>query len=132
MTEKIANDQGIPKSQAMALARQQFPELYRNYVGSASFLGKAAPTTFEGLVAEQMMKGCSTYEQAAQRVAQAHGFRALDARDMTKREAVSVLAENELMKRAGTLLEDGSAASRTDALRAARQAHPRLYQRMNR
>jgi hypothetical protein len=131
MTEKISNDKGIPKSEAMGLARQQYPELYRNYVGSADYL-KAAPGSFEALVSEELAKGCSTYEQAAQRVVQQFGFRALDRRDMTKREATSVLAEDELLKRAGTLLEDGSVGSRTDALRAARQAHPTLYKRMNR
>jgi hypothetical protein len=129
LTEKLANDQGIPKSEAMSLARSQYPDVYAHYVGSATF--KAAPTTFEGLVAEQMAKGC-TREVAAQRVAQLHGYAALDHRDMSKREAVATLAEDELLKRAGTLLEDDPALSRTDALRKARQDHPSLYRRMNR
>jgi hypothetical protein len=130
LTEKLANDKGIPKSQAMSLARQQFPDVYAHYVGSATF--KAAPGSFEALVSEELAKGCSTYEQAAQRVVQQYGFRALDSRDMTKREATSVLAEDQLLKRAGTLLEDDPALSRTDALRKARQDHPSLYRRMNR
>jgi hypothetical protein len=132
MVDKIRNDQGVPKSQAMALARQQYPELYRHYVGSASYLNKAAPGSFEALVGEQLAKGCSTYEQAAQRVVQQYGFRALDHRDMTKREATSVLAEDALMKRAEDIWQDDPSASRTDALRLARLASPQLYRRMQR
>jgi hypothetical protein len=44
-------------------------------------VGKSAPTSYEDLVSEQIAKGCS-YEIAQQRVAQAHGFRALDTRIM--------------------------------------------------
>jgi hypothetical protein len=131
MVERISNDKGIPKSEAMARARQQYPELYRNYVGSADYL-KAAPGSFEALVSEQMAKGCSTYEQAAQRVVQQHGYRAFDSRDMSKREAVSVVAESELMSKANDIWRDDPTLTRTDALRAARQDHPALYKRMNR
>jgi hypothetical protein len=63
---------------------------------------------------------------AAQRVVQAHGFRAFDRRDMTKRAATAAIAENELIKRADNIWIDDPGCSRTEALRKARLANPRL------
>jgi hypothetical protein len=130
--DRLVNEEGLTRSEAMSQARARYPELYRSYVGSASFLNKAAPGSFESLVSEQMAKGCSTYEQAAQRVVQQYGYRALDRRDMRKSEAISVLAEAELMSKANDRWRDDPTLTRTDALRAARQDHPSLYRRMNR
>ena len=130
LTEKIANDQGIPKSQAMALARQQFPDVFNAYVGSAGSYLKRAPVTFENHVAAEMAKGCSR-EVAAQRVAQLRGFPALDHRDLTKREATSIVAENELMKAAQRTWEN-SGLDRCGSLREARKSNPGLYRRMQR
>jgi hypothetical protein len=129
----IQNDQGIPKSTAMAYARQNHPEVFEDYqrFRNGNGIGKRAPATFEDLVNAEMRKGLNA-ECAAQRVVQQHGFRALDFRSISKREAVSVVAENELLKRAGALWEDDPALSRTEALRAARQDHPSLYRRMQR
>jgi hypothetical protein len=132
LVEKIKNEQGIPASQAMALARQQYPEIYAHYVGSAGSYFKAAPGSFERLVNEELAKGCSTFEQAAQRTVQKFGYRALDHRDMSKREATSVLAEGELIAKAQAIWEDDPAISRTAALRMARLASPRLYRALTR
>jgi hypothetical protein len=94
-----------------------------------SFLDKRGPTTFEDLVNIEMAKGVSA-EVAGQRVAQLHGYRAFDHRNMSKAEATSVLAEDVLLKRAEDIWQDDPSASRTDALRLARLASPQLYRRM--
>jgi hypothetical protein len=129
LTEKIANDQGIPKSQAMALARTQYPDVYANYVGAAGY-SKRAPTTFEDYVNAEMAKGCS-YEVAAQRVAQLRGFPALDHRNLAKSEATAIIAEDKLMKAANNVWENSN-LDRCESLREARKSNPSLYRRMNR
>jgi hypothetical protein len=128
---KIKNDRGVPASEAMAQARKEYPDTYRDYQRWQGTLGKRAPTTFEDYVNAEMAKGCS-YEVAAQRVAQLRGFPALDHRSMAKSEATAIVAEDALMKAAQEVWESEPAASRTDALRRARQAHPGLYRRMQR
>jgi hypothetical protein len=129
LTEKLANDHGIPKSQAMALARTQYPDVYAHYVGSAGY-SKRAPVTFEDYVNAEMAKGCS-YEVAAQRVAQLRGFPALDHRNMAKSEATAIIAEDKLMKAAQEVWEN-SGLDRCGSLREARKSNPALYRRMQR
>jgi hypothetical protein len=123
----IKNTHGVPATQAMSLARQ------KDHTGYAAYNGNAAAKRAPSLLEQEMAKGV-TEEVAKQRLAQLYGFAALEEanRNMSKREAVAVLAEDQLLKRAGTLLEDEPTLSRTDALRAARKAHPSLYRRMNR
>jgi hypothetical protein len=128
---KVKNDNGIPMSAALAQARMQFPEVFADFQRwrGVNGIGKRAPASFESLVQQEMAKGLNK-ECAMQRVAQAHGFRAFDRRSMTKREAVSALSENELMRKAEDLFQDGY--SRTEALRQARQNNPRLYRALSR
>jgi hypothetical protein len=133
---KVKNDNGIPMSTALAQARMQFPEVFADYQrwrrnGSNGIGKRAGPATFEDLVNAEMAKGLNA-ECAAQRVVQQHGFRALDHRSLSKREAVSVVAEDELMKRAEDIFQDDPTASRTDALRRARLASPRLMRALTR
>jgi hypothetical protein len=125
MVDRLVNENQLPRSQAQALARKTYPELYRHYVGSASYL-KAAPGSFEQLVQSELAKSPhATFEQCAQRVVQAHGYRAFDRRSLSKREAVSASAEIELMEKAESIYRD-SGLSRCESLRAARQESPRL------
>jgi hypothetical protein len=113
----------------MAYARQQHPELYNSYQDfRRNGVGKAAPTTFESLVAAEMAKGV-THEVAAQRVMQLYGSAALEHRDMSKREATATLAEDQLLKRAESIWEDGQ-LDRCESLREARKQHPRLFKAM--
>jgi hypothetical protein len=128
MVDRITADQDIPKSQAMAVARAQFPDVYRSYqrhiTGSA--VNKSAPT-FEDLVSAEMATKGINAEVAGQRVAQAHGFPALHHRSMTKRAAVVDYAENELVRKANALWNDDPGLSTTEALRKSRLANPALY-----
>jgi hypothetical protein len=123
----IKNEHGIPATQAMAYARQKDPTGYAAFQGRP--VTKRAPVTFEDLVNEQMMKGCS-HEVAAQRVMQMHGAAALQHRAMSKRAAIAEVAENELIAKAQSVWEDDGTLDRCGALRAARKAHPRLFKAM--
>jgi hypothetical protein len=130
---KVKNDNGIPMSAALAQARMQFPEVFADFQRwrGVNGIGKRAPATYEDLLNAEMAKGLNA-ECAAQRVAQMYGFRALDFRSLSKRQQASVVAEDELMKRAQAHWEADPTASRTDALRAARQSSPRLYRALQR
>jgi hypothetical protein len=131
LSEKLANDHGIPKSQAMAQARMDFPEVYRDYQRHRNGnMGKRAPATFEDLVNAEMAKGLNA-ECAAQRVVQQFGYRAFDYRALSKQEQASVICENELMKRAEDVYQN-SDLNRCESLRAARQGSPRLYRALSR
>jgi hypothetical protein len=127
---KIKNDRGVPLSEAMAQARQEYPDAYRDYQRWHATLGKRGPTTYEDLVNAEMAKGLNA-ECAAQRVAQLYGYRALDHRSISKREATAIVAEDQLMKAAQEVWEDTS-LSRCEALREARKSNPGLYRRMTR
>jgi hypothetical protein len=124
----IKQTHGIPATTAMAYARQQDPTGYAAFQGRNG-VSKAAPSTFEGLVQEQMMKGC-TREVAAQRVANLHGYPVLRNRSLSKGEATSVLAENQLLQKAESIFQEGG--DRCEALRRARKASPRLYRALTR
>jgi hypothetical protein len=131
LVDKIKNDQGIPKSQAMAYAREQYPEVYRSYqrhTNSVESTFKRAPTTFEGLVNAEMRKGVNS-EVAAQRVAQLHGFRAFDQPSRIVKRRGDLLYT--FQKRVDDIMhEDGVDA--TEATRRARQEDPRLFSAMQR
>jgi hypothetical protein len=72
LVSHIANDQGIPRSTAMAYARTNYPDLYHSFQQfTPASTAKRAPDL--DLVEAEMAKGC-TREVAAQRVAQLHGF----------------------------------------------------------
>jgi hypothetical protein len=124
LTSKIVSEEGIPKSQAMALARQRYPEVYANYVGSsAGKYFKRGSATFEDLVGEQMAKGCN-YEIAAQRVMQLHGSNALRHRSAISKRAADIADTFD------AVAEDiwgNSALDRCEALREARKARPHLF-----
>jgi hypothetical protein len=127
LTDKIKNEEGVPKSQALSLARVRYPEIYNHYVGSgAGKYFKRGPTTFEDLVNVEMAKGCN-YEIAAQRVMQLHGANALHYRTINKRAARAEDAEGELIKRADDIWCDDPGMDRCEALRKARQENPRLF-----
>ena len=83
-------------------------------------VGKSAPTSYEDLVGEQIAKGCS-YELAQQRVAQAHGFRAMDTRIMKS----SNLAPR--FNRIAKSIADELGCELTEACQIARLENPTLF-----
>jgi hypothetical protein len=125
LTDKIRNEEGIPKSEAMAQARMRFPDVYRSYqrhTNAVESTFKRAPTTFEDLVNAEMKKGVNR-EIAGQRVLQAHGSNALRNRAINKRAA-------DIADTFGAVAEDiwgNSALDRCEALREARKARPLLF-----
>jgi hypothetical protein len=136
MVDKISNEEGVPKSQALHLARQRHQDLYASYQRHGNGRGspsrgdtaKRAPEeTWESRVSQEMKKCGVTMEVAAQRVAQLHGFPALQNR-MFKGTDTSLVAA--LQKRAEDIaLRDG--IGRADALRKARLEQPSLYKSLN-
>jgi hypothetical protein len=128
LVSKIVNDQGIPRSQAMAYARQQYPDVYRSYQeftnGNSATTAKRAPD----LVEIEMRKGV-TREVAQQRVAQLYGYRAFDTPDRLSKRADD--AEYDLIAKANEVWAD-SGLSRCEALRETRLANPRLHKVLTR
>jgi hypothetical protein len=84
-------------------------------------LAKSA-STYENLVATEIRKGCN-YEIAAQRVAQAHGFRALDSSPMMKSQIVG-----RFERKVNSLIAKGYDG--TTACQIVREADPLLYKAM--
>jgi hypothetical protein len=129
LTDKIKNDKGCPRSEAMAYARQQFPDVYADYqrhTNGNDSTAKRAPD----LVELEMRKGV-TREVASQRVAQLWGYRAFDQSPITKRTARAEEAEYDLITKANEVWED-SDLSRCEALRKARLDNPRLHRVLTR
>jgi hypothetical protein len=125
VVDKLKNDNAIPKSQAMAMARMQFPDLYASYQdhtnGSTS---KREPD----LVEIEMRKGC-TREVAMQRLAQQHGFGMFDQPSRIQKRRGDLLYE--FQKRVTEVMDqDGCDAA--EATRRVRKEDPRLYAAMQR
>jgi hypothetical protein len=86
-------------------------------------VGKAAPETFEDLVATEIRKGCPPDGRvAAQRVAQQYGFRACD-NAMYKGESRLADRFQAIVKR----IADEGTCSLEDATRTARLENPTLF-----
>jgi hypothetical protein len=140
LVDHVQNRDSCTRSEAMSRARQEYPDTYASYQDfqaasptteqeSRRLIGKSSgPQTFEGLVSEQMRKGV-TEEIARVRVINQYGSTALRDRDFAKRVGDDVA--DQFHKRAEDLWLD-SECSRTDALRAARLAHPNLYNALRR
>jgi hypothetical protein len=122
MADKIANEEGIPKSEATRQARLRFPDDYAAYVKHTN-IGKAA----DDLIAAEIRKGF-TPRMAAQRVANAHGFPAFDNSAISK----SDIAAADLDDVADAIFEGDGSLSRTESLRKVRLQNPGLYKRMQR
>ena len=91
MVDNIAASENCTKTEAMRRLREWHPD-----VVNGTPVSKRGPTTFEDLVNIEMAKGLNS-EVAAQRVAQQHGFRALDHRNnLSKVDRTSILAEDAL------------------------------------
>jgi hypothetical protein len=142
LVSHIQERDNCSRALALSRARQEHPDAYRAYQDfvasspdseqySRRLIGKRGPLTYEDLCQIEMRKGVNA-EVAAQRIAQAHGFRALDYRSLSKAAASSILAEDALLKTANDIWSDDPTASRTDALRQARLASPSSYRRMQR
>jgi hypothetical protein len=114
LVDKIKNDQGIPKSQAQAYARVQYPDLYHSFQQfTPASTAKRAPDL--DLVEAEMAKGCSR-EIAMQRVAQAHGYRGFDQPTRIQKQRNDLLYE--FNKRTAEIMRmDG-----VDAVEATRRA----------
>jgi hypothetical protein len=128
LVDHVKNEQGIPKSQAMAYARQTYPDVYRSYLTNSEATAKRAPD--DPVEAEMMAKGV-TREVAMQRLAQLHGFRAFDNSRVSKRVARAEDAENALLKVAEEVWLDND-IDRCSALRKARLDNPRLHRVLTR
>jgi hypothetical protein len=128
LVDKVQNEEGLPRSEAMAAARQRFPQVYRSYqahTAGTNNIGKSAPpATFDDLVNEQMAKGCN-YEVAAQRVMQAHGSNALRARPLAKRAHD---LDDQFHKRAQDIWQADESLSRCESLRKARLSNKKLFE----
>ena len=135
----IKERDGISRAESLTRARQEHPTLYTDYqrhlasrttrqqhmVRGWDKVGKAAPDTFEDLVATEIRKGCPPDGRvAAQRVAQQFGFRCFD-HELFKGE--SKLTER-FEKRVNALIAEGYTGE--DACRLVRQADPLLYKAM--
>jgi hypothetical protein len=120
----ITNTEHCDRTEAMRRLRSRYPSIADH--GGVP-VAKRAPGFINDLVAAEMAKGLNS-ECAAQRVAQAHGFRAFDndATTINKRAW-----ENEFAKRAEDIYAN-STLDRCEALRATRLAHPRLYKALQR
>jgi hypothetical protein len=125
--ERLQNEEGLPKSEAMSQARMRFPDVYRSYqrhTGDSKF-GKSSASTFDRLVAAEMAKGVSE-EIAKVRVVQLYGGEVLrDASSMTKGDDALYALE----KRAAEIA-DYYGCEMTEALRQARQERPSLHKRL--
>jgi hypothetical protein len=126
LTDKIKNEEGVPKSYAQSLARQRFPDVYRSYQehnnGGGSAVGKSAPTSYETLLATEIRKGFSP-QIAASRLAQQFGFRAFDnSSSFAKSENISDTFRSQAEE-----IYQSDGCSRTEALRKARLTNTRLF-----
>jgi hypothetical protein len=129
LVDKVKNDQGIPASQAQAYVRRTYPEIYQSYLTNSDSTAKRAPATFEDLVNAEMRKTQCSYEISAQRVAQAHGFRAFDnPTRLTKRRGDLLY---EFQKRVDEVMyQDGVSAD--EATRRVRREDYNLYAALQR
>jgi hypothetical protein len=125
LRDAIVNEEGVPKTQAMHLARQRHPDLYDDYV-NGNGMGKRAPLDFESAVEAEMRKHSLTREVAGQRVAQAYGSTL--PRRITKADHATAdfeMAADEIYQTEG--------CSRVEAIRKARLGAGRdSYRRMQR
>jgi hypothetical protein len=122
LVSKIVNEHGLPKSQAMAYARTNYPDLYTSYQGFST--AKRAPD----LVEIEMLKGC-TREVAAQRVAQLHGFRGFSNPTRIEKHRADLVWE--FQKRVGEIVRmDGVSAD--EATRRARKEDWELFSALQR
>jgi hypothetical protein len=123
LVDKIKNEEGVPKSYAMALARKRYPDVFASYQDrTQSNYSKAAPTTYEELVEAEMRKGCNV-EVAGQRVMQLYGSAALRHRTFAKSEVIADRFEK-VAEDAWLADED---CDHCTALRKARLSNPRLF-----
>jgi hypothetical protein len=131
LVSHIRNDRGVPASEAMAIARREFPDTYRSFqqhTNNSGSTAKRAPSTFEDLVNAEMAKGCNR-EIAGQRVAQLHGFRAFDNGSRITKRRGDLLWE--FQKRVDEIMYKDQVDA-TEATRRARQEDPRLFAAMQR
>jgi hypothetical protein len=145
LSEKIAREENVSKTEAQSRARTRFPDVYRSYqdylAGSSAqeqqssrnayraSYSKRAPVTAEDYIAAEIRKGFSP-EMAAQRVAQLHGFRAFDRVDAITKRSNDTAAMFEWTAEHHWC--DDASLSRTDALRKARLENRKLFRRYQR
>jgi hypothetical protein len=135
--EHIRRRDGVSRTESLVRARQEFPETFTDYQDHLSRrstrrqhmvrgwenIGKS--DTFQDHVAAELRKsaGSLTHEMAAQRVAQAHGFRAFD-NQMFKGESVVARFESKV----NSLIRKGYDG--TTACQLVREAEPVLFKAM--
>jgi hypothetical protein len=124
--DNVSRTEGCDRQEAMRRLRARYPGVADH--GNIP-VSKRAPGLVNSLVEAEMRKGCNA-EIAAQRVAQAHGFRAFDNdADLINKRAWDL--GSEFQKRA-EYVYGNSAMDRCESLRATRLANPALFKRLQR
>jgi hypothetical protein len=126
LVQDIKNSHGVPKTEAMAIARQYHPGTFADYQKVDATINKSAPATFEDHVAAEVRKGCSELV-AQQRVVNAYG-NTLPRTSIAKAEVAGAALE----EIADQAWQSDAGLSRTEALRKARLENPTLFRRMQR
>jgi hypothetical protein len=124
LRDAIVNEGGVPKSQAMHLARQRHPDAYDDYVKEGNSMGKSAPMDFDGAVEAEMRKHSLTREVAGQRISQMFGSA------LPRRIAKGEDANARFQKRVYDIA-DRDGCDLTEATRRARFENPNLVRAMN-
>jgi hypothetical protein len=136
----IKDRDSVTKQVALTRARQEYPADYEDYqkfnagssaqeqyarrAGYGIQVGKSAPTRFEQLVEAEMRKTQCSYEICAQRVGQAHGFRAFDTPSQITKRRSDLLYE--FNKRTCEIMRDDHVDA-TEATRRARLEDYKLF-----
>jgi hypothetical protein len=119
LTEHVKNTEGVPKSYAMALARQRYPDVYADYVNGGRVAKRA-----DDLIEAEIRKGF-TPAMAAQRVANLYGYRGFDNEHVTFQKGCGIAFED-----AAEDIYANTELDRCESLRKARRDNPRLWRAM--
>jgi hypothetical protein len=143
LTDKIADEEGCPKTEAQSRARQRFPDVYTSYQSAVADsptsaqhtrraghgVGKAMPMDYESLVSNEMLTKGVSWRTAETRIINQYGSTAFnDSNRMIKRAGSSI--EAEFTRRANEIM-DATGCERTEALRALRLQKRYLYDALN-
>jgi len=117
-----------PDSDDQELQRSGRDKLRSHRTGRVRRHDQQVKKSYEQLISEECARGCNE-TVAAQRVLQAHGYRALDKRDsfIAKGLAASGVVEDRFYKAADDIIERDGLDSRMEGLRKARLENPKLF-----
>jgi hypothetical protein len=117
-----------PEADDQQLQRSGRDKLKSHRTGRVKLHDQSVKKSYEQLIAEERALGCNE-TVAAQRVLQAHGYRALDKRDSFIRKGLAAAdaVENRFYKAADDIIERDELENRCLALQKARLENPRLF-----